>query len=58
MWIFDNSDNRDNNDNCGMCMDNGINIVRRVKSVNSDQSGVLKHVLDDKKMNTDFTDLY
>ena len=36
--LENNKDNEDNSDNCGMCMDDGVDIDRRVKSVKSDKS--------------------
>ena len=57
VWIYDNSDNRDNKDNCEMCMDNGINIDRRVKSERIRLIRILEIMASDEKLNTDFTDL-
>ena len=57
VWIYDNSDNRDNNDNCEMCMSNGINIDRRVKSERIRLIRILEIMASDEKLNTDFTDI-
>ena len=48
---------QDNNDNCEMCMDNGINIDRRVKSERIRLIRILEIMASDEKLNTDFTDL-
>ena len=48
---------QDNNDNCEMCMDNGINIDRRVKSERIRLIRILEIMASDEKLNTDYTDL-